>query len=450
MSDYLNLEDAAANERGLIGCLLSVPHAIHEVAPWLRPEAFTTVACEQAYRAARRMWETHQEINLVTIANGYEELGFPYNSLDLMRFMNDYQIGVWASEYADRIVRFAERRALAGLSQDIIRLAHGESAEGWATTIQGKLEEIAQIAPGKHLRTIREVAEQVPLYRDEVFTVWEGGKIATEIPLGLPSLDKLLDGGVRRGELVVAAGRPGMGKTAFVGTVANKIASRKEGHVLYFSCEMGEEAVLDRSFAEFSGIPTAVVKHEDCPRHIRERVVTNLEQWTEFHLAIDCTVPTTEEVFARVQAFQQRKPVDLVIFDYLQLARNKLGRSGSEEQRVAQISGDMKRLAMECKVPVILVSQLNREVESRPKGQKRPVLSDLRYSGAIEQDADIAIFFYRHQYYVEMGMEEPIEGTEESCEVLVEKNRRGRVGVRTLRFDAPITAFREFNQPRYA
>jgi replicative DNA helicase len=243
------------------------------------------------------------------------------------------------------------------------------------------------------------------------------------------------------------AGRPGTGKTALGLQIAHNVARRKSGHVVIFSAEMSVESLIWRAIAEVTNVPPANVEGGTVPQAVRERILEATEYLATLPVAIDDTGGiTTEQMVQRVQRYQKRFPVDLVLFDYLELAGDKPPRSESEERRVGQISQRMKALARICNVPVIVLCQLNRAVEQRRN--RTPTLADLRYSGGIEADADQVLLLYREDYYVSQGLMEPTPGKQGTCDVILAKQRNGTTGTFPIRFYPDIMAFSDIDMDR--
>lgn len=242
-------------------------------------------------------------------------------------------------------------------------------------------------------------------------------------------------GGLRRGSLVVVAGRPAMGKSAFAGSVAQRVAMR-EAAVLVFSLEMTSGEVADRSIAGEARIST----------HVLSRGLFENADWARLHQSMnaiaasrlwvdDSSGMTLTELRAKARMHKLRHGVDLLVVDYMQLLR--LGRRvESREREIAEISAALKEMAKELDCPVVALSQLNRGVESRP--DKRPKLSDLRESGSIEQDADVVLSIYRDEVY------EPTTADAGIAEIGVLKNRHGPTGEAVkLKWEGDYLTFRD-------
>jgi replicative DNA helicase len=285
------------------------------------------------------------------------------------------------------------------------------------------------------------------------------------ISTGLRDLDAKM-GGLQPSDLIVLAGRPGMGKTSLATNIAYNIAKAyvpevqadgttkavNGGAVGFFSCEMSGEQLATRILAERTGIPSS---------HIRRGGITELD----FEKIRDCSIElqslpfyvdetgglSISQLTARARRLKRQKGLDLIVIDYIQLLQGS-GKRGNDNrvQEITEITTNLKALAKELNVPVIALSQLSRQVENRD--DKRPQLSDLRESGSIEQDADVVMFVYREEYY--LANKEPRPGTPEhatwqaemeralgKAEVIIGKQRHGPTGTVELHFEASVTRF---------
>jgi replicative DNA helicase len=285
------------------------------------------------------------------------------------------------------------------------------------------------------------------------------------VATGLRDLDAKM-GGLQSSDLIIIAGRPGMGKTSLATNIAYNIARAYEGEVQadgttkavhggavgFFSCEMSGEQLATRILAERTGIPSS---------HIRRGGITEMD----FEKIRECSIElqslpfyvdetgglSISQLTARARRLKRQKGLDLIVIDYIQLLQGSSKRGNDNRvQEITEITTNLKALAKELNVPVIALSQLSRQVENRD--DKRPQLSDLRESGSIEQDADVVLFVYREEYY--LANKEPRAGTPEyekwqldmdlahgKAEVIIGKQRHGPTGTVELHFEASVTRF---------
>jgi replicative DNA helicase len=284
------------------------------------------------------------------------------------------------------------------------------------------------------------------------------------IATGLGDLDRML-GGLQPSDLVIVAGRPGMGKTALATNIAYNIARGYEfttrpdgsletingGIVGFFSLEMSSEQLATRIISEQAAIPSYKIRRGDISENEFHRLREAAREMQAIPFYIDQTGGISiAQLVARARRLKRQRGLDLLVVDYLQLLSGSKSRGDNRVQELTEITTGLKALAKELNVPVLALSQLSRQVESRD--DKRPQLSDLRESGSIEQDADVVMFVFREEYYIKN--KEPREGTEEHlnwqtemerahgrAEVIIGKQRHGPTGTVELAFEADMTRF---------
>ena len=259
----------------------------------------------------------------------------------------------------------------------------------------------------------------------------------TGVPTGFKDLDFTLNG-LQKSDLILVAARPAMGKTAFTLNIAQNVAMGVQGSVAFFSLEMSKEQLVGRILSSVAGIESDKLRKGDMDTNDWGKVLAAAEAMSKAPLFIDDTAAlTVQDMRAKLRRLKVEHGLDLVVVDYIQLMQGRSSSKGSEnrQQEISEISRNLKLIAREFNVPVIALSQLSRSVESRP--DKRPVLSDLRESGSLEQDADIVMFLYRDIYY------NPESEAGDEAEVLIRKHRNGAVGTVRLLFMGELTRFRD-------
>jgi replicative DNA helicase len=269
---------------------------------------------------------------------------------------------------------------------------------------------------------------------------------------GLHDLDKAIrGGGWQRGELIILGARPGIGKTALAMQLVKNYARHQvatnpdPAWTVIFSAEMTATGLMWRALTETTHLTTGQLQD---PRTLTEAqldlVARELQALRALPVKIDDrSAPTTDQMRLTVERLQARHPVRYVVFDYLGLAGDK---HPEETHRYSQIADGLKNLAKSCDVSVLALAQLNRNVESRGKGEKRPNLSDLRQSGQIEANADVVLGLYRHDYYVQKGMEPDDETLRNVAEVLVLKQRDGGTPIIPIHFTPETTSFHSIDR----
>jgi replicative DNA helicase len=292
------------------------------------------------------------------------------------------------------------------------------------------------------------------------------------IATGLRALDVKM-GGLQSSDLIIVAGRPGMGKTALATNIAYNIARnyRSElqpdgrqktiegGIVGFFSCEMSAEQLATRILSEQTGIGSSTIRRGGITETEFNKIKDHTIELQHLPLYVDETGGLSiAQLAARARRLKRQKGLDLIIIDYIQLLQGSARRGESRVQEVTEITTSLKALAKELNVPIVALSQLSRQVESRD--DKRPQLSDLRESGSIEQDADVVLFVYREEYY--LANKEPRPGTPEhekwqldislvhgKAEVIIGKQRHGPTGTVELQFEGQFTRFSDLSPDNY-
>jgi replicative DNA helicase len=262
----------------------------------------------------------------------------------------------------------------------------------------------------------------------------------TGVPTGFKDVDHIFNG-LQKSDLILVAARPAMGKTAFTLNIAQNVTMLYDKTVAFFSLEMGKEQLVGRILSSVAGVSSEKLRRANMDPADWEKVIAAADRMSKSKLFIDDTpgisITELQDMRSKLRRLKVEHGLDLVIVDYIQLMQGRNAGKGSEnrQQEVSEISRNLKLIAREFNVPVIALSQLSRSVESRP--DKRPVLSDLRESGSLEQDADIVIFLYRDKYYDENSEKG------DNAEVLIRKHRNGSVGTVELQFVGELTQFRD-------
>jgi replicative DNA helicase len=276
----------------------------------------------------------------------------------------------------------------------------------------------------------------------------DGG--VTGVPSGFTELDKMTNGW-QPSDLLIIAARPAMGKTAFVLSMARNMAVDFKRPIAFFSLEMASVQLVNRLISSESGIPGDKLKKGQLDKKDWEHMHSSLKQLGEAPIFIDDTAALSVfELRAKCRRLKAQHDIQMIVIDYLQLMTaggNQKG--GNREQEISMISRSLKALAKELEVPVVALSQLSRAVETRG-GTKRPMLSDLRESGAIEQDADMVMFLYRPEYYGIEVSEETNLPTEGLTELIIAKHRSGATGTVPLRFVNTLAKFTNYDDPEFS
>ena len=457
-------------EQALLGAILVNNLAYGRVSDFLRPEHFADPVHERIYEACGKLIERGQIASPVTLKNYFDQDGELQDiggAQYLARLAGSSVTIINAADYGRIIFDLYLRRQLIGLGEDVVNGAYSHDLEADAThqieLAEQKLFDLATTgeyeggfsAFSKVLTSAIEMAEAA--HKRE-------GRL-TGVATGFTDLDKLL-GGLHASDLVVLAGRPSMGKTALATNIAFhaaktcKIEKDEKGQnkvvdgavVGFFSLEMSAEQLATRILAEVSGVASDRIRKGELSNTEFQQVVKASQTLSAIPFFIDdMPALTVSALRTRARRLKRQHDLSLVVVDYLQLLRPSAGHTPENRvQEISEITRGLKALAKELNIPVLALSQLSRAVEQRDN--KRPQLADLRESGAIEQDADVVMFIFREEYYLER--KKPAEGTPEIkdwqnsmdlvynlAEVNVAKQRNGPIGTVKLRFEGKFTKF---------
>jgi len=426
-------------EQAVLGGVLLRPQLMHSIVDTIMAEDFYLPAHVVIFRAFLELYRKSAPIDLVSTAEqlkNREELEEAGGAVYLADLSQVAVSGANADYYATLVRDKALQRGLIQACSDIIGDCFDASREvgNLLEESEQKVFAISQRTTGRDFTGSRELLDKV---FENLSKLAGSNDIITGVTTGYARLDKLT-AGLQASDLVIVAARPSMGKTAFALCMALNAAIRQNVPVAVFSLEMSKEQLMQRMLAVWGKVDLS---------KLRRPSLLSDEDWGKLYTAADevARAPifiddtpalSTLELRARARRLRADKGLGLVVVDYLQLMRSSR-RTDSRELEISDISRSLKGLAKELDVPVVALSQLNRKVEER--GDKRPMLSDLRESGAIEQDADVIMFVYRDDVYkFQKPAERPANGV---AEIIIGKQRNGPVGVAELMYLSPYTAF---------
>ena len=407
-------------EQALIGGLLVSPVAFSDVAEIVSADNFHDVRHRLAFGAMAKMAASQRPIDLFTVAEQLESSGdLGDDGLSYLGALaRDTPSAANVLAYAELVRSKSTQRALMTLGLALQEKAFREPPETvltWlSTAIQG-------FDVGKS-QSIQKISAFVQPLIDRIDADFQGIPTANPaIPTGLEDLDALLNGGVRAGQLVVIAGRPAMGKSVLGMQIASRIARSENTNALVFSLEMTGEELAERELAARGDIPLQLLKSGQLDDDGWTRLTSATIALSDAKIWIDDTPGLSlQAIQSRARRMQRKQKVGLVVVDHIGLVGAD-GRNENRQQEVSKIARELKNLSKELKCPVIALGQLNRELERRQN--KRPMMSDLRESGEIEQSADIICFIYRDEIY---DTESPDKGC---AELIIGKQRGGKTGM---------------------
>jgi replicative DNA helicase len=418
-------------EQTVIGALLLDPEAIFKIDAKLAASDFYDPVYRDIYAAIRQLSEKGTPIDFVTVADSLkdnERVQAVGGSVFLSRLASDVPTSSHITQYADMVHDRSRRRQLITVGKRMESLGH---------TDKQSADELIELAEQEFLKVARQASNNEPCsladLRAERFDHYvnlyesEDPTQFCALPTGFPAIDKKLCG-LSAGQLIVLAGRPGMGKTAFALDIASHVAGSQGKNVLVCSLEMSKEELFGRLLAKRLGIESWKLERGAITDSDFAKMGSVMDDLGQPPLYIDDDTDTTLiNIRSKARCHQMRHGLDLLVIDYLQLIEVTDKIAGENQtQRVSYITKTLKQLARELQCPVLLLSQLSRECEKRV--DKRPIPSDLRDSGSIEQDADKILMLYRESEYNE-DCDNP-----NLTEVLIRKNRHGPKGCVELHF----------------
>lgn len=420
-------------EQSVIGTLLHRPDAFDDL-DGLQPGDFWAEENRVIFETISLMAMSGERIDLVTLDNKLIETGRVSAAGGLSYLadvMQNTPTTLNAKRYA-RIVRdYAMARRLAAAGAEVQKIADEPAPieERIAKAQQAILAMDLEKSSGNEPRSIQEIAAGCI----KGINARMQGEDVSGLMTGFYDLDQMT-GGLQPGDLIIIAGRPSMGKTCLALNIAEHVAD--EGHVLFFSLEMTGDQLGKRSIASLGEIELDQVLHgRDFTDEQLERVSYAAARLHRMKLTVDEYTRSPQGISAEARRIKRKHGLSLIVVDYLgQMRLPTTNRNDTKANQISEISADMKALAKQLGVPLVLLSQLNRDVEKRP--DKRPMMSDLRDSGAIEQDADLILFPYRDEYYYPDGT-----GNKGWAEVIIAKQRMGRVGKILLQFQGQYSRF---------
>ncbi|MFV0237238.1 MAG: replicative DNA helicase [Flavobacteriales bacterium] len=422
-------------EEAVLGALMIDKKGLDEAIDILESDFFYKIEHQEIYKTIKTLFNDSQPIDLLTVSHALKQNG------KLDQVGGDYylvQLSQKVSsaahiEYHSRIIqqKYIQRR-LIHVSSQIIDKSYDETTDVF-DLLDDAENKLFEITNGNLKKSSERADRLVAQAIDKIKQVSEQEGLSG-VPTGFTKIDQLT-AGWQRSDLIILAARPGMGKTAFVLSMAKNMAIQHGRGVAIFSLEMSSVQLVTRLISGETGIDSEKLRKATLAEHEWEQLYSKVKKLEDAPLFIDDTPALSIfDLRAKCRRLVSQHNVECIVIDYLQLMTAGSNHSGNREQEISMISRSLKSIAKELDVPVIALSQLSRAVETRG-GSKRPLLSDLRESGAIEQDADIVCFIYRPEYY---GLTEWDDEELSPCvgqgEFIVAKHRNGGLDNIRLRF----------------
>jgi len=458
-------------EQALLGAILVNNEAFYRVSDFLEPKHFFEPIHQRIYELASGLVRANKlatPVTLKTFLPGDVDIaGLSVNQY-LARLAAEATTIINAQDYGRTIYDLSIRRDLILIGEDMVNLAYDAPVESTPMhhieDAERKLYEIAET--GRYDSGFQRFAQALTTAVDMAARAYQRDGSLSGLATGLTDLDGRM-GGLQQSDLIILAGRPGMGKTALATNIAYNVAkayvpeTRADGQTVaanggivgFFSLEMSAEQLATRIIAEQTGIPSNKIRRGGIDEGDFEKIKDVSIELQSLPFFVDETGGLSiGQLAARARRLKRQRGLDLLVIDYVQLLTGSSRRSSENRvQEITEITTRLKALAKELNIPILALSQLSRQVESRD--DKRPQLSDLRESGSIEQDADVVMFVFREEYYHQMR--KPTEANREKfnewlaegervegkAEVIIGKQRHGPTGTVELQFDAAVTRF---------
>lgn len=437
-------------EEAVLGAIMVEKDALTEVIDILKPESFYKDAHQKIYGAIQGLFQKSEPIDLLTVKTALEKeghLSIVGGPAYLAQLTNRIASAANIEEHARIIAQKYIQRELIRISSEIIRDSFDETSDVF-DILDAAEQKLFQVAQGNIRKSHDTMASLIMQAKDQIKKAGESGDGINGIPSGFTRLDKLTSG-FKGSELLILAARPAMGKTALVLSMARNMVLDFKIPVAIFSLEMSSLQMVMRMVSNESGLEQEKLKKGNLAQHEWEQLNAKVSALAEAPLYIDDTPGLSVfELRAKARRLKAQHDIQMIIIDYLQLMNAGGKDGGNRQEEISIISRSLKIIAKELSVPVIALSQLSRAVETRG-GDKRPQLSDLRESGAIEQDADMVMFIYRPEYY---DITEDAEGnsTIGLTEIIVAKHRNGALENVPLRFQGRYGRFVDWEQDAFS
>ncbi len=464
-------------EQALMGAILVNNDAYYRVSDFLKAQHFHEPLHRKIYEVVGEFIRLNKHANPVTLKNflpAEDRVGDMTVAQYLARLAAEAVNVINAEDYGHAIHDLAIRRALITIGEDMVNIAYDAPVDmiprSQIEDAERRLFELAET--GRYDGGFQSFNDAVKNAVDMANAAFMRDGHLSGVSSGIQRLDAMM-GGLQSSDLIVLAGRPGMGKTSLATNIAFNIASCYEpaqqadgsmkaangGVVGFFSLEMSSEQLATRIISEQTEISSSKIRRGEINEADFGKLVACAQMMQKIPLFIDQTGGISiAQLAARARRLKRQRGLDVLVIDYIQLMQGSSKKSDNRVQEVTEITTGLKALGKELNVPIIALSQLSRAVESRD--DKRPQLSDLRESGSIEQDADVVLFVYREEYYLKN--KEPKPGTEEyfkwesdlnmvrgKAEVIIAKQRHGPTGTAQLAFQAEYTRFTDLAEDQY-
>lgn len=429
-------------EEVVLGALMLEKDAVNEVIDILTPEAFYLDKHQKIFAAIKALFGKSEPVDILTVTNELKqrgELEMVGGAYYISKLTNRVVSAANIEYHARIIMQKHIQRQLILLSSEMIHDAFEDTSDVFDLLDKAE-NNLFQISENNLRRSYDSMQDLVSKAIQEIQNAKDADNKLRGVPSGYTALDEITQGW-QKSDLIILAARPSMGKTAFALNLARNAAVQFNKPIAFFSLEMSSVQLVTRLISTETSITSGKLRKGDLAEYEWQQLNTKVTPLTNAPIYIDDTPQLSVfELRAKCRRLKQQHDIQMVFIDYLQLMTAKGDKGLNREQEISTISRSLKSLAKELEIPVLALSQLSRSVEQRP-GSKKPILSDLRESGAIEQDADMVMFIYRPEYYKE-GVDE--ENKVPGYTIIdIAKHRNGKLGEVELRFVGQYTRFEE-------
>ncbi len=429
-------------EKAVLGALLTSESAYDTVSGLVKIEDFYRDAHRIIYEALLKIIFDNKRADLILLVEELERIkkleavgGIAY----VTSLANESTAVYNVEEHARLVADKAQLRRLIDAGNKIVGMSYAGEEE--PTEIVSEAEQLVLSVSGQAKADVSfsPMGDVVVKSMERIYEIQQYSGVLTGVSTGFRDLDEVTNG-LQKSDLILVAARPSMGKTAFTLNIAQNVAIKSNKTVAFFSLEMSKEQLVNRVLSSVAEVSSEKLRTGQLETDDWGKVIKAAELMSKAPLYIDDTPGvTTQDMRSKLRRLKVEHGLDLVVIDYIQLMQGKSSRSNeNRQQEISDISRNLKLIARELDVPVIALSQLSRSVESRT--DKRPILSDLRESGSLEQDADIVAFLYRAKYY-DTPDAPPTE--QDITEVIIKKHRNGALKTINLLFQGELTRFRD-------
>ncbi len=435
-------------EEAVLGALMLEKNALSSVIDLLKADAFYVEANKRIYDAILQLWKDRQAVDILTVTNQLKktgELEIVGGAYYISKLTNRVVSSANIEFHARIVLQKYIQRMLIQTSTETIRSAYEDSTDvlELLDKAESSLFAIAENNIKKNYAKMSDLIEEA-IQQIESAKSQEDG--ISGIPSGFTDLDKVT-AGWQRSDLIILAARPGMGKTAFVLALARNAAIDFNKPVAFFSLEMSSVQLVTRLISGETGLKADKLKRGQLEAHEWQQLHSKITKLSEAPIFIDDTPALNVfDLRAKLRRLKSEQNIEMAVIDYLQLMTAGGEGKGTREQEISTISRSLKAIAKELNIPVIVLSQLNRQVETRggTNHNKRPQLGDLRESGAIEQDADMVMFIYRPEYY-NITQDDNNRDLRGLAQIIISKHRNGSLEDVDLKFVAENAKFEDYS-----